>query len=103
MRKLVLVITASNFFEGSTDLEKSFKDYFGGENRKLEIDDIEEVDEHVAGIIIEEISLPKGVHLKSFMKDYIIKNSLYQECFGVYTLEEYAKPKGKELLTEMDM
>ena len=104
MRKYMLVITASNFFEGSTDLEKSFKDHFKGVNRILEVDEIAEEDQHVSGVIREEIHLPKGTHLKSFMRNYIKRHSFFGECFGVYTLKEYTKKSGrKEILTEMDL
>jgi len=104
MRKYMLVITASNFFEGSKDLEKSFKEHFKGINRTVEIDDVEESEQHVSGVIKEEIQLTKGTHLKSFMRNYIKRHSFFGECFGVYTLKEYAKKSGrKEVLTEMDL
>jgi len=93
MRKYKLAITFSGFGTG-----EEVKNQFFKEGREFYIDTSEYVgtdDEHHSGTYYEFIETD---NLVSFMQNYIKENSMQQECFGIYDIED--NEHITELLTE---
>ena len=94
-KTFVIKITIAQF----GTLAKFYKTY-AKKNREIiveQVDDKDTDEQHVSGIMIDEI-ICKRSELKDKVMAFIDKNSLYQECFDVNE-----EGKKKSILSETDL